>query len=123
MVGGTHVSRSHTCVQASQWLCVHMPVCVLCLNRAAAGEDEGEGEAAGVAAAAPAGPWRLLGVDCEMCATSDNDKELLQVAVVDEQDELVMQVTTGGAEGNTMPRGGVGTGKQENGKGQGIRCC
>lgn len=40
----------------------------------------------------PSGPWRLLGVDCEMCATSMNDKELLQVAVVDETDTLLMQV-------------------------------
>jgi hypothetical protein len=55
--------------------------------RAADGSD-----AADAAGDAAAGPWRLLGVDCEMCATSESDKELLQLAVVDEADNLVMQV-------------------------------
>lgn len=57
---------------------------------------DGDSDAA-AAVSVPSGPWRLLGVDCEMCATAENDKELLQVAVVDEQDTLLMQVSVGPA--------------------------
>jgi hypothetical protein len=60
-------------------------VLCLCVRRPEADSDAAAGRV-------PSGPWQLLGVDCEMCATAVNDKELLQVAVVDEDDTLLMQV-------------------------------
>ena len=62
-------------------------------SRAADGDGDADAaDAADAAGDAAGGRWRLLGVDCEMCATSESDKELLQLAVVDEADNLVMQV-------------------------------
>jgi hypothetical protein len=40
----------------------------------------------------PAHPLVLLALDCEMCATAANDKELLQVAVVDQDGRQLMKV-------------------------------
>ena len=36
----------------------------------------------------------LLGIDCEMCATSENDKELLALAVVDEAGNTLVRVSS-----------------------------
>lgn len=76
--------------------CCAVPCHAVCTCRPEPGSDTAAGRV-------PSGPWRLLGVDCEMCATSDNDKELLQVAVVDEDGSLLMQVGGGQAEGVTPP--------------------
>jgi hypothetical protein len=67
-------------------------LCVYVSTSRAADGDADAADAADAAGDAAGGPWRLLGVDCEMCATSESDKELLQLAVVDEADNLVMQV-------------------------------
>jgi hypothetical protein len=40
----------------------------------------------------PGHPLVLLALDCEMCATSASDKELLQVAVVDQDGRQLMKV-------------------------------
>jgi hypothetical protein len=37
----------------------------------------------------------LLGIDCEMCATSDSDKELLELAVVDQAGKTLVRVSSG----------------------------
>jgi hypothetical protein len=34
----------------------------------------------------------LLGLDCEMCRTAENDKEVIQVALVDAQGRKILQV-------------------------------
>jgi hypothetical protein len=41
----------------------------------------------------PAHPLVLLALDCEMCATVDSDKALLQVAVVDQDGRQLMKVS------------------------------
>jgi hypothetical protein len=40
----------------------------------------------------PGHPLVLLALDCEMCATTASDKELLQVAVVDQDGRQLMKV-------------------------------
>lgn len=37
-------------------------------------------------------PLVLLGIDCEMCVSEDSEKELIQVAVVDQQGNTLIKV-------------------------------
>lgn len=94
------------------WLSLHFaPRAVLCCvtprpsedvaedDAAAAADDDDAADGATTATSAasllPSGPWRLVGVDCEMCVTKESEKELLQVALVDEDEQLLLQVRWG----------------------------
>eukprot|EP00878_Enallax_costatus_P015599 GHUV01016339.1.p1 GENE.GHUV01016339.1~~GHUV01016339.1.p1 ORF type:complete len:200 (+),score=53.34 GHUV01016339.1:1342-1941(+) len=40
----------------------------------------------------PSSPLVLLAIDCEMCVSADSDKELIQVAVVDQEGKTLLKV-------------------------------